>query len=544
MPGIEILLAFLEGVAIILSPCILPILPLILSASVDGGHKRPFGIILGFILAFTFFALLSRELVAIFQVDLTHLKIGALIFLSLFALLLLSEKCLQQFNRLTQGAASAGSLLTTRAQEGFFSGIVIGVFIGLIWTPCAGPILAVALVQVIRQQESRSAALLIIAFALGSGLPMLAISLLGRQCMTKLSFLRNHSGYVHKVLGVLILLTVLFIAGGFRMPALFSTNNPALSDLTAGLAAYPAPDFAPSNQWLNTPGNQPLTMAALRGQVVLVDFWTYSCINCLRTLPYMNQLYQKYHDKGLVIVGVHAPEFEFEKDAANVRQAIARYKILYPVALDNQLDTWTNFNNHYWPAHYLINQAGQVAATHKGEGDYLETEKAIRQLLGLNTKLPTTKETPLAQARTPETYLGYERGRAFQGLDRTTFNRPTLYTLPRLIAANHWALSGRWSMQRQRIVSEEAGGQLALNFTAKHVYLVLGNATDAPIHLALTLDGEAIKASRAMDAPEGSVTVEPGYRLYELVNQPASAKRLLTITTLQPGLEAYAFTFG
>ena len=547
MNPIEIVLAFLEGMALIASPCILPILPLILSTSVDGGRQRPFGIIVGFILAFSFFALLSRELVVVFQVNLDYIKMGAILLLTFFGVIMLSERLMHQFARLTQGFAHAGTILSRPAQDGFLSGLLIGLLIGLVWTPCAGPILAVALVQIVRQQDSAHAVLLMMAFSLGAGLPMLAISLLGRKFILKLKFMSDHPSAVHKTLGILILAAVAFIASGANASAWFSSEpnvNNSLSDFGAGLSAYPAPAFATSDQWLNTPSNQALTMAGLRGKVVLVDFWTYSCINCLRTLPYMNAWYQKYHDQGLVIVGVHAPEFEFEKNKANVQQAISRYKILYPVALDNNLDTWTNFNNQYWPAHYLINQSGQVVYTHFGEGEYQTTENAIRKLLGLNVSV-ANKANPsaLQSSQTPETYLGYERARAFSSPEDIAVNTSLAYTLPSFIPANHWALSGLWSIQNQRIVAQQAGAKLALNFTAKHVYLVLGNSTAKPINLTLTLNGKAIKESMAKDAPNGIVKVQE-HRLYELVNQKEASNSLLEITVAQPGLEAYAFTFG
>ncbi len=538
----ELLLAFFEGVALIASPCILPILPLILSSSIDGGRQRPFGIIIGFILAFTLFALVSRELIALFNIDLTYIKFAALLLLSAFGVMLLSERLMSFFNRLTQGLSTSSESLSRQAQEGFLSGIFIGVLIGFVWTPCAGPILAIALVQVIRQQTSDNAVGLIIAFTLGVGLPMLLISLLGRQLTSKLSFLSKHSGIVRKILGVFILIAVVFIASGARVPTLASTDS-TKSFADRG-SAYPAPAFAASDQWFNTPNNQPLTIAALKNKVVLVDFWTYSCINCLRTLPYLNTWYANYHDKGLVIVGVHAPEFEFEKNPSNVQKAIARYQILYPVAMDNHLDTWTNYDNQYWPAHYLISKTGEVVYTHFGEGAYQETENTIRQLLGI--KQAVVKESTfndVNDVQTPETYLGYERSKAFASPERSVANISQFYTLPSILPMNHWALAGQWSIQAQRIVSKQADAQLRLHFSAKHVYLVLGSATGKPIDVLLTLNGQLSNNSMANDVTDGHVWVQ-SHRLYELVYQPTVSQGLLEIHAKQAGLEAYAFTFG
>src|SRR6185437_9839588 len=471
---IEIGLSFIEGVALIASPCILPVLPLVLSTSVDGGRRRPFGIIVGFILAFTIFALLSRELVTVLHLNLDYIKYGSLFLLAIFGIIMLSESLLSKFSSLTGRLASSGASLSSHAQDGFLSGVLIGILIGLVWTPCAGPILAVALVQIIRQQNSLNALFLILAFAIGAGVPMLVISLTGRKLMTKLKFLYNHPGIVHKTLGILVLLAVGFIASGFDTKNLFSpsvVNNSVTKVVLQNKIQkaldkpYPAPQFAASDMWLNTPDNKPLSIDALKGKVVLVDFWTYSCINCLRTLPYLNDWYQKYQAKGLVIVGVHAPEFEFEKNKANVINAIARHGIKYPVAMDNNLDTWTNYNNSYWPAHYLINKDGNVVYTSFGEGEYDVTENNIRVLLGLDRSIASSADTPsFDPGQTPETYLGYQRSENFDGAQNIVTDTIQTYSLPGVLPANHWALSGRWLIQGQRIVSQEAHTRLQLNF--------------------------------------------------------------------------------
>jgi cytochrome c biogenesis protein CcdA/thiol-disulfide isomerase/thioredoxin len=550
MHFIEIGLSFFEGLALIASPCILPVLPLIFSTSMDGGRNRPFGIITGFIVAFALFALLSRELVFLFDVNLNYIKNGSLILLALLGIIMLSEKLSEYFSHLTQKISLDVGNVSAVSKNGFLSGLFVGGLIGLVWTPCAGPILAAVLVQVIRQQNDISAILLILAFAIGAGIPMLLISLTGRKLMTKLSFFKVHANIIRKTLGILILVAVIFIASGLRAQNLFSSPNsntatqPA-KQLQNGLQTpYPAPEFATSDIWLNTPGNKPLTMDALKGKVVLVDFWTYSCINCIRTLPYLNNWYKKYHDKGLVIVGVHAPEFEFEKNKANVVQAIAQDGVRYPVAMDNNLDTWTNFNNQYWPAHYLIDKDGEVVYTHFGEGQYEETENNIRVLLGLNRS--NINEEPLADFsinQTPETYLGYERTESFGSPEGIEQDTDKIYSLPSFLPTNNWALSGKWLIQAQHIVSEEANTKLAFNFTAKHVYLVLGSTEKKSIKLAIKLNGYAIKTAAGKDVKNGVVTVQE-HRLYELVNQEKSANGLLEIDVSQQGLEAYAFTFG
>lgn len=519
---VEIGLSFFEGLALIFSPCILPVLPLVLAGSVDGGQRRPFGIIIGFIGAFTFFALLSRKLVMLFNIDLDYIKYASLILLTLFGLILLFEKLSLKFTELTQNLANIGGNLSAKAKGGFISGLFIGVLIGLVWTPCAGPILAAVLVQVIRQQSDIQALLLIISFAIGAGVPMLIIALLGRKIVSKLGFFTRHAQAVRKTFGVIILLAVLLIASGVDLQSLspkkeLPINSTQTTLINALDIPYQAPELFPTNIWINSP---PLTMEKLKGKVVLVDFWTYSCINCLRTLPFITEWDRKYRDKGLVIIGVHAPEFEFEKNKKNVQKAITTYQINYPVALDNNLDTWTNFKNKYWPAHYLINREGQVIYTHFGEGDYGVTENNIRVLLGLNKIAMPADSITNSIAQTPETYLGSAR--------RSHFSAD-----PNTLADNYWGLSGKWRIEAQRIIAEEAGSTLHLNFTARKVFLVMGAPPGQSINITISLNNK----------PIGKLTIDQ-HKLYTIVNQQNSNQGLLEIKAEAPGLEAYAFTFG
>lgn len=543
MPSIEIGLSFIEGIALIASPCILPVLPLVLGASVDGGKKRPFGIIVGFVFAFTAFAMLSRKLVATLDIDLDFIKYGSLIFLALFGLVLLSERLSAIFSSATQRFASAGSNITANSKEGFFSGIFIGMLIGLIWTPCAGPILAAVLVQIIRQESDIQALFLVGAFAFGAGVPMLIISLTGRKIMSKLGFLTRHAATVRKVFGVVILLAVGFIASGVDAQSFFTKNE--TTSIASGLQnvlpnPYPVPEFVGIQEWLNS---NPLTMQALKGKVVLIDFWTYSCINCVRTLPYITKWDRTYRDKGLVIIGVHAPEFAFEKDIGNVKNALSAHNIEYPVAIDNKLDTWTAFKNRYWPAHYLINQEGKVVYTHFGEGHYAETENNIRHLLGLDAKSQAEPEARLfSKGQTPETYLGADRAANFSSPEKLAPSSTT-FSLPKFLPADHWALSGKWQVEGERIVAKALGAKLQLNFTAGKVFLVLGTNTGKPIQATIILNGEPLVASQGKDALGGILTVK-NHTLYELVSQPSTQNGLLEITATEPGLEAYAFTFG
>jgi len=549
MNPIDIGLAFLEGLALIVSPCILPVLPLVLAASAAGGKSRPYGIIIGFVLAFSLFAILARKLVALLGIDLDLVKDASLVLLALFGLVLLSEKLSEKFSSLTQGAANFGNDLAAKGGEGLLSGILIGALIGLVWTPCAGPILAAVLVQVIRQQSDLAGNLVILSFAIGAGVPMLAIALSGRKIMGKLGFFTRHAEAVRKGFGVLILLSVAYIASGVDAQSLFTssrkTEQPAAAELSLqnGLAkAYPAPEFAGLENWINSP---PLTLPGLKGKVVLVDFWTYSCINCIRTLPYLTEWDRKYRDQGLVILGLHAPEFEFEKKIDNVKAAVAQHGIGYPVAQDNRFATWDNYRNRYWPGHYLIDRDGRVVYTHFGEGKYEVTENNIRYLLGLKNKAETARSPspPPAPERTGETYLGHARADGFGGKETIRRGLPSAYRFPSFLPENQWALNGEWNVEAEKIVAGEKGAALRINFKARKAFLVLGSAGGKPLHVAIRLNGAALGTDAGKDAPGGVVTVERN-TLYELVDQKTTRNSLLEIQADEPGLEAYVFTFG
>lgn len=312
----------------------------------------------------------------------------------------------------------------------------------------------------------------------------------------------------------------------------FMENTAPAASLKDALAEpYAAPEIAGIEHWINS---APLTSANLQGKVVLVDFWAYSCVNCVRTLPYLSAWNQKYRDKGLVIIGVHAPEFEFEKSPQNVERAVHKWHVDYPVALDNSLTTWKNFNNRYWPAHYLINQQGQVVYTHFGEGSYDVTENNIRQLLGLDDmKQANQQEADNAEEQTPETYLGYARAAHYAGSNSLTPDNTHTYTAANALPLHHWTLQGDWKVESEHITSQSAGATLTLHFHAQNAYLVMGAPSGKPQQAELQLDGK----------PLPPLTVD-AHTLYTLVKQETPAEHTLTITATDAGLEAYAFTFG
>jgi len=556
MSTVELGLAFFEGFGLILSPCILPILPIMLAASLDGGKARPLGIIAGFIASFTVFALLSRQILAWLNVDPEIVRNAALSLLILFGLIMLSGKLSEKLLGATQSLANFGQNLTARFDQrsGFTGGVGIGALIGLIWTPCAGPIMAAAVVQIIQARTSLEAALTVLMFALGAGVPMLIIALTGRKIMNRLTFLKTHSHAVRRVLGIVIIGMALLIYAGADVKLLAAAGDSGAAitgDTLQGKLnnPYPAPEIVGIQDWINT---KPLKIADLHGKVVLIDFWTYSCINCVRTLPYITKWDAKYRDKGLVIIGVHAPEFDFEKKLDNVKAAVEKYGIHYPVALDSTLATWSNFKNQYWPAHYLINQEGRVVYTHFGEGDYNVTENNIRALLGLGseTKAGPGEGAPLSFAQTPETYLGYARAENFAGEGGVVHDASKHYGFPSTLLLNQWALNGKWLVGPENITTmapldrlKPYPSALRLNFIARKVFLVLGTQDGTPVPIRVLLNGHPADKEAGADVKNGMLTVNRE-ALYELIDQGKVKNGVLELQTDNPGLQAYAFTFG
>jgi cytochrome c biogenesis protein CcdA/thiol-disulfide isomerase/thioredoxin len=554
--GWEIFWAFLEGIGLILSPCILPVLPLVLSTSIDGGKARPFGIIAGFIVAFSSFVLLSRQLVEAFHVNTDSIRNGSLALLFVLGVVLLFDKLSESFSALTQGAADFGGKFGAGNEGGFVSGVVIGCLIGLVWTPCAGPILAAVLVQVLRQQTDLQSVFVTVGFALGAGIPMFIIAMTGRSMMKRFGFLTRHTVAVRKIFALLIILSAVYLAFGSNLQSLFQRPEPAVVKVSAPVETqfvaqlekpldnpYPAPPLAGIQAWVNS---KPLILSELKGKVVLIDFWTYSCINCVRTLPYVTAWDRRYRDKGLVIIGVHSPEFEFEKNVDNIKAAAIHYGIDYPIAVDNDLATWVSFQNKYWPAHYLIDQNGQVVYTHFGEGDCDITENNIRYLLGVKGNadaLDIPAASPSVKGQTQETYLGYARADHFAGTPALHPDAVATYRPADTLPENSWSLDGAWKVEKEKITAQRKDNTLRLNFTAPKVFLVMGTSSGQPQKVMLKLNGEPLRGNAGKDAPNSIVTVN-GHALYELVHQASSQNGLLEISPSEPGFEAYAFTFG
>lgn len=573
---ILIVFAFVAGVVTILSPCILPVLPVVLSASVDTQNKnKPFGTIIGFIASFTFFTLFLTAIVRVFSIPANVLRLLSVAVIAGFGLSLIIPKFQAIFENMFSKMSSKAP--NTATKEGFVGGFFIGISLGLLWTPCVGPILASVISLALIGEVTFSAFLITLAYAIGTAIPMFFIMLGGRTALQKIPGLTNNLGKIQKGFGYLMLFTALAIfmqwdrqfqtyildkfpnygtgltkieEAGFiekELDGLFDSENTSesKSDITTRNLLekkFKAPELVYGGKWFNS---DPMLLKDFRGKVVLIDFWTYSCINCQRTLPYLRTWWEKYEDDGLVIIGVHAPEFEFEKDPDNVQEAITDFDLKYPVMQDNNFRTWRAYNNRYWPAKYLIDKDGYVRYTHFGEGEYDETEKAIQQLLleldGEND-LETSISNPeySVYSRTPETYLGYSRMNSLASKENILRNKVQTYSNPKRIPNNKFAFNG------EVLISEEysnpkSGSTLTINFDSQKVFLVM-RAKEGSSQVKVYLDDEIQFTGKDVDE-DGVVTITKD-TLYELVDLASPGRHLLRIEFMDDNTEIYAFTFG
>ncbi|WP_247255941.1 cytochrome c biogenesis protein DipZ [Pseudomonas moorei] len=589
-----LLLAYLGGVLTIVSPCILPVLPFVFARTGQPFIKSGLPLLAGMALTFALVATLAAVgggwVVQLNQYG----RWLALVFVALFGLTLLLP---QLAERLTRPLVAAGSRLSevagadARPRPG--ASFLIGVATGLLWAPCAGPILGLLLTGAALQGASIQTTLLLLAYAAGAATSLAVALLLGGKVFAAMKRSIGAGEWLRRGLGAAMLAGVAAIALGLDTGILarFSTASTggieqALVGRLAGKSSHdsaamtaqnpvseegalPVADKAPGTlpvegnlpplsgavQWLNSP---PLDAQALKGKVVLVDFWTYSCINCLRTLPYVKAWAEKYRDQGLVVIGVHAPEFAFERDVKNVTQAMKDLGINYPVAIDNEFKIWRAFNNEYWPAHYFADAQGRIRYHHFGEGEYAESERVIQQLLReagatkvsdglINAKADGVQMAPdNNEVQSPETYVGYQRAEHFVPDTSLVPDKVATYSPPKQLALNDWSLGGQWHVGSERATASAPASRIVYRFHARDLHLVLGPGADGkPVRFKVLIDGKAPGDAHGMDvAPDGSGRVTE-QRLYQLVRQNGGVSdRTFSIEFLDPGASAYAFTFG
>ncbi|KAA0070842.1 cytochrome c biogenesis protein DipZ [Rhodanobacter sp. T12-5] len=571
-----LILAYLGGVLTILSPCILPVLPFVFARSDKPFMRNGFPMLLGMAITFSAVATLAA-LGGGWAVHANQYgRIVALVVLAFLGLTLLSTHLAEW---ITRPFVALGNRLSQRSSTGdgdsIWGAAGLGVATGLLWAPCAGPILGLLLTGAALNGASVQTTLLLLTYAAGAATSLGLALLIGGKVFALMKRSLGAGEWVRRALGALVLCGVAAIAlgldtglltrvslastGGIEQK-LIDTVRPAPAPQPELKAGEPLPvegtfpSLAGATKWLNSP---PLTTGSLRGKVVLVDFWTYSCINCIRSLPYVRGWADKYKDHGLVVIGVHAPEFAFEKDPANVAKAVKDLGVDYPVALDNDYAIWRGFNNEYWPAHYFIDAQGQIRHHHFGEGEYRQSEDVIRQLLtaagqknlpgGYVSDAHRGVEAAASNdpTRSPETYVGYARARNFVG-GRVVHDDAHDYQAPGTLAADQWSFDGRWTVHDENAQLDKAGGGIVYRFRGRDLHLVLGPASDGkPIRFRVTLDGKSPGADHGMDTDaDGNGTIT-GQRLYQLVRQAnGSGERLFEITFLDPGVQAYAFTFG
>jgi cytochrome c biogenesis protein CcdA/thiol-disulfide isomerase/thioredoxin len=546
-------IAFLAGMVTAISPCVLPILPILFAGSASGSARRPLAIIAGLVASFTAFTLAATALLSALGLPQDLLRSIAIGVVAAVGLSLVVPR----LGRLLERPFHA---LGRRAPRDGTGGFLLGISLGLLVTPCAGPVIAAIAAVAATQRFSFSAVVVTLAYSVGKGLVLLTLAF-GVRRGFQLAPLRHRAPQLRRALGVLMVGAAVVIALG--LDTRLARNVPGYTRALQGLeesasaatrideltGARPsaaateeqlddfgvAPELQGISQWLNS---EPLTLEELRGKVVVIDFWTYSCVNCLRTLPFLDRWYETYRDEGLVILGVHTPEFAFEREVANVRDAVAELGVDWPVAIDNDFGTWNAWGNRYWPAKYFVDRRGHVRYAHFGEGAYEESERVIRQLLaepGLPPPVSQAIEERTPEGpQTPETYLGHGRIDRLYG-DPVVPDAFATYELPGFVPQDGVGFGGEWKIEQERAVAGE-DARLRLHFRGEDVFLVLA-ADGEPGTVTIELDGR----------PAGRVEVsEPElYPLVELSEGPAAEARYHQLDLrLTPGVAAYAFTFG
>ncbi|MFB7178366.1 cytochrome c biogenesis protein DipZ [Streptomyces sp. NPDC056257] len=591
-----ILIGLLGGLITAVSPCILPVLPVVFLAGGSGNespppptatgrerptgpesegavivetppeappgprrNRRPYAVVAGLVLSFGFFTLLGVTIISALglpQDILRYIGLSLLVLIGLGLMFPPIERLLEKpFARIPQRQVD---------KEG--SAFVLGLGLGLLYVPCAGPVLAAITVAGARGEINADIVALTLSFAVGTAIPLLVFALAGRRVAERVAAFRTRARKLRIAAGILMIVLAFALAFDVttalqkalpnytaaaqkkvedndtarqKLSGLYDDSNKDLARCEDGVnelrSCGAAPQLAGITKWLNTPGGQPIDLATLRGRVVLIDFWTYSCVNCRRSLPHVQAWDRAYRDKGLTVIGVHSPEFAFEKDAGNVADQARRLGVTYPVALDNGLDTWDDYRNRFWPAKYLIDAQGAVRYFTFGEGRYAQTENLIRDLLDQAdpaVRLPPATgqdDDDLTAGRTPETYLSTSRIRGYTGIPGLAKDRATVYAYPAGgVRLNELALAGTWTAAYEKFTAGP-DARLALTYRAKNANLVLaGEGT-----VTVLVDGKETTPVEVHGSPT----------LYRLTDDDTAREARLELR-FTPGLQAFAFTFG
>jgi cytochrome c biogenesis protein CcdA/thiol-disulfide isomerase/thioredoxin len=560
--------AFLAGIVTILSPCILPILPIILAGTVEGKRSRPLGIVSGFIASFTFFTLTLSLIVQSLGINPNVMRWIAAFLIIVFGLILVIPKFKDAFvmlaSRLSNRFARKGTSTAGTSPSGFWNGFILGTSLGLVWTPCVGPIMASVVSLALSSTINTGSVLITLAYSMGTAVPLFFILYGGRTLLNRFPFFLRNTESIQRVFGGLMILTGLIIFTGFintfqswvlqtfpkygsGLTAIednqsvreeLSKQKAGLSKASSMIPSVLDPFTLASGTWINS---KPLSLTALKGKVVLVDFWTYSCINCLRTLPYLKAWQDAYGNKGLVIVGVHSPEFAFERSEDNVRRAVKDLGVNWPVVQDNSFAVWKSFSNNYWPAHYLFDRTGALVDLHFGEGKYIETEKMIQKLLGLSG--PLAAETVNAakadeKTRSPETYIGYARAQGYAGNEDFKPDIWQLYTQPAHLDESSWAFEGVWLVTAES-AENQGPASLTYHFAARKVYLVMNPVKGASDTVKVTVDGKPVNGG---DVKNGILKLDKN-RLYQLYDGDSVITGTIRLE-FSGSVKVFAFTFG
>lgn len=564
------LLSLVGGVLTVASPCVLPLLPVIIgSATIADNKRKPLIIITSLAISIVGFTLLLKSSTLLISVpSMVWTTLSGVIIVVLGLSYLFPDEWTRIMIALKLQRGSEEMLqATAQVKNSWLKEVLTGAALGPVFSSCS-PTYFFVLATVLPQTFVRGLFYLCV-YAIGLALTLFAIAAYGRKVTRALGSVSNPRGRFRKILGFILIIVGICIATGLDKSAestLLANGLSATSIESALLNNFqtgktenifssgvvmnvanpqPAPELDGLTDWINS---DPLTLAQLRGKVVLIDFWTYSCINCLRTLPALEGWYNAYKDDGLVIIGVSAPEFAFEHIPSNVEDAVKKYGITYPVALDNDFLTWRAYDNAYWPATYFIDRQGRLRNTHFGEGSYEENENIIRALLqedGATTLSGNTgfdASVPVSNLQSPETYLGYQRAQNFDNEDQRTVNSVVNYSSTDTPKNNHWSLNGQWNIQGEKITSSADDAQLSYTFSAKDVYLVITSDTAADVHVQL--NGKDVATEDAGADVQNNIAHIDSDRLYHLISLPSFARQQTLTLTVPMGVSLHAFTFG